>query len=421
MLHQEEWMDVQLLYRQGQSIRAISRETGYSRNTVRRMLRLTAAPQASQRLRVSNLDPYKEYLEERYAQCGLSAVRLWEEIRAQGYAGSEVTVRRYVQTLKPDKVVRSRLTVRFETPPGEQAQADWAYCGKFMDSGGQSVSIYAFVMVLGYSRLRYVEFTTSMRMEHLLRCLMNAFVFFQGVPKVVLFDNMKQVRLNASTWNPLMLDFAGHYGFMPKTHAPYRPRSKGKVERLVRFVKDNFLNGKNFTDRDDLNAQCRVWLDHVNGKVHGTTGRIPLEVWQKEERSCLFSLNAVAPYQLCRQATRIVDWEGMVRFERSRYSVPPRHAGQRVTVELRGQHITVRCGDVIIASHAAASRADSHVVQPEHLEALWKTTLKRMEKQPVPLPRWQMSFGHEVESADLKQYQQWAENTWGKSTFKEGA
>jgi len=170
MLHQEEWMDVQLLYRQGQSIRAIPRETGYSRNTVRRMLRLGAAPQASRRLRVSVLDPYKEYLEERYVQCGLSAVRLWEEVRAQGYAGSEVTVRRYIQTLKPDKVSRSRLTVRFETPPGEQAQADWAYCGKFVDGGGRPVSIYAFAMVLGYSRLRYVEFTPSMRMEYLLRC-----------------------------------------------------------------------------------------------------------------------------------------------------------------------------------------------------------------------------------------------------------
>jgi hypothetical protein len=92
-------------------------------------------------------------------------------------------------------------------------------------------------------------------------------------------------------------------------------------------------------------------LDHVNAQVHGTTGRIPLEVWQKEEQNRLYQLSGVTPYQLCRQATRIVDWEGMVRFERSRYSVPPRHAGQRVMVELRGQQITVRCGDVIIASN----------------------------------------------------------------------
>jgi transposase len=420
MLTQEEWMDVHLLSKQGHSIRAISQQTGFARNTVRRMLRQGTAPQPARRSRPSGLDPFKTYLEERYQQYQLSAVRLFQEICAQGYAGSEVMVRRYVKTLKPDKAFHSRLTVRFETPPGEQAQADWAYCGKFVDGGGRSVSIYAFVMVLGYSRLRYVEFTPSMRMEHLLRCLMNAFAFFQGVPQVVLFDNMKQVRLNANTWNPQMLDFAGHYGFTPKTHAPYRPRSKGKVERLVRFVKDNFLNGKSFNNGDDLNAQCRMWLDQVNARVHGTTGRIPLEVWQEEERSCLFSLNAVAPYQLCRQATRLVDWEGMVRFERSRYSVPPRHAGQRVTVELRGQQITVRCGDVIIASHEAAMRADSHVVQAEHLEALWKTTLKRMGKQPVPLPRWQMSFSHEVASVDLKQYQQWAEDTVGKSTFKEG-
>jgi transposase InsO family protein len=283
-----------------------------------------------------------------------------------------------------------------------------------VEATGKPVGIYAFVMVLGYSRMRYVEFTTSMRIEYLLSCQMNAFSFFEGIPHRLLFDNMKQVKLDAQTWNPLFLDFVRHYGIAAHTHAPYRPRSKGKAERLVRFVKDNFLNGRSFADLEDLNAQGRAWLDKANGQTHGTTGQIPCERWQQHERSELRPLSTVAPYQLCRQVSRIVDWGGMVRFERSRYSVPPRYAGHKVVVELRGQKITVRCDEIIIASHQAALRPDSYVVQQEHLEALWRQTLKRTTQHPVPLPRWQMRFAHEVERADLDRYQRLAENGLAK-------
>ena len=216
---------------------------------------------------------------------------------------------------------------------------------------------------------------------------------------------MKQVRLDSTTWNPLFLDFARHYGIAAHTHAPYRPRTKGKVERLVRFLKDNFLNGRSFVDLDDLNAQGRAWLRTVNNRPHGTTGQVPLALWREHEQRALRPLTCVAPYQLSRQVTRKVNWEGMVRFESSRYSVPPQHAGQRVVVELRGQEVTVRCGETIIASHEAAMHSDSHVVQTAHVEALWKATLKRLSQRPTPLPHWQMSFAQDVERADLGRYE----------------
>ena len=411
MLKAEAWMEIKVLHGECHSIRAIAEMTGHSRNTVRRQLRSPEPRGFEKPARASKLDPFKPYLQERYAQCRLSGVRLHQEITAMGYNGSLDVVQRFVREIKPDKAARSRLTVRFETPPGEQAQADWAYCGRFQDGNGKPVSIYAFTCVLGYSRMRFIEFTISMRLQQLLPCLMHAIAYFEGVPHRLLFDNMKQVKLDSQTWNPLLLDFANHYGIAVHTHAPYRPRSKGKVERLVRYLKDNFLNGRSFGDLDDLNAQGRAWMEQVNGQLHGTTGRVPVEAWQQHEKSALGSLQAVAPYQLCRQVSRIVDWEGMVRFERSRYSVPPAHAGERVVVELRGQAITVRQGDLIIACHQAASRPDSHVVQSEHLEALWRQTLKRTSQQLSPLPRWQMHFAGEVERADLGRYEQLAGST----------
>ena len=121
MTTQEEWMEIQLLHRQGDSIREIARKTGMSRNTVRRALRQAVPQPYKPVLRESLLDAYKSSIRERYAACDLSGVRLAEEVRAMGYTGSVVTLRRFVRELKPDRIVRQELTVRFETPPGEQA------------------------------------------------------------------------------------------------------------------------------------------------------------------------------------------------------------------------------------------------------------------------------------------------------------
>jgi transposase len=181
-------MDIKTLHQQGHSIRAIADLTGHSRNTVRKTLRQKAPTPFQKPKRTSRLDPFKPYLEQCYRECALSAVRLRDEIELMGYDGSLDVVQRYLRQLKPERVAKAKLTVRFETPPGQQAQADWAYCGRFCTNRGEMVSIYAFVMVLSFSRLRFVEFTTSMKLEHLLRCQKNAFEFFDGIPQTVLYD-----------------------------------------------------------------------------------------------------------------------------------------------------------------------------------------------------------------------------------------
>lgn len=178
MLKLEEWMDIRSLHKEGHSIKSIARMTGRSRNTVRRVLR-EAGPTGFQKPeRHSCLDAFKPHLRERYETCGLSAVRLLPEVQAMGYDGTIATVRRYLHSLKPEQERLRKLTVRFETPPGKQAQADWAYCGRFPDPDGHIFPVYAFVMVLGFSGMLYVEFTSSMKLPALIRCHMNAFDFF---------------------------------------------------------------------------------------------------------------------------------------------------------------------------------------------------------------------------------------------------
>ena len=180
MLKLEDWMDIKGMQREGYSIKAIARWTGFSRNTVRRVLRESAPKPFPKPVRGSALDPHRDYARQRFEACGLSAVRLLEEIRAQGYTGSIWTLRRFLARLAGERRRQARLTVRFETGPGEQAQADWAECGHLPDGSGHLVRVYAFVMVLSFSRMLYLEFTPSMRLPTLLRCHNHAFAFFGG-------------------------------------------------------------------------------------------------------------------------------------------------------------------------------------------------------------------------------------------------
>lgn len=406
MLSWEVWMDIKHLHREGNSIKAITRLTGHSRNTVRRVLRQTTRPPFPKPTRDSLLDEFKPYVTKRYQECALSSVRLWAEIKPMGYRGSLATLRRFTHTLQAQQRAQSKLTVRYETPPGEQAQADWAYCGRFPDQVGKLVSVYAFVMVLSFSRLLYVEFTRSMKLPTLMQCHKNAFAFFGGWPRTILYDNMKQVRLSQEKLQPQFLDFANHYGFAIKTHQPYRPRTKGKVERNVDYVKDNFLNGRSFADFTDLNAQTLHWLNATaNVRLHATTKARPVDLFPKEGLTLVGSLS---PYQVGQQLERQASWEATVRFDRSRYSIPPEHAGKPVLVEAFTEKIIIRSGALIIAEHQRATQPDSFITQPEHVAALWQISLQK----PVPAaPSWQLSFSEAVAVTPLAAYEQTVEVT----------
>lgn len=394
-------MDIKDLHRQGYSIRKITEITGHSRNTIRRKLKEKTPAPFTPGLRASKLDPYKEYVKRRFLECGLSGVRLLEEITPMGYTGSVDVVCRYVKTLRPQAVAARKATVRFETPPGRQGQADWAYCGRFPDGSGNIVPIYAFVFVLGFSRTLYVRFTTSMDVPTLIDCHQRAFEHLGGWPSEILYDNMKQVKLGPNEWNPLFLDFANHYGFTPKTHRIRRPRTKGKVERMVFYVKDNFLNGRSFTDLEDLNAQATHWLDNTaNVRVHATTGRKPTDLLPQEG---LTPVSTVKAYKVYPTRTADVGAEGFVHIGGSRYSVPPAYVGQPVTVTLREQRVIVRSGDLIIAEHAEADRPGSSVAAKEHMAELWKLSLASADG---PLPNWQMTFRQDVAATPLNRYEE---------------
>jgi hypothetical protein len=211
---------------------------------------------------------------------------------------------------------------------------------------------------------------------------------------------MKQVRLSSSQWNPLLLDFAGHYGFAAKTCRPYRPRTKGKVERAIRYLDDNFLAGRRFADLEDLNAQGQHWCElTANLRVHGTTGQRPVDLWPAEN---LAAMTLVPAYRLALPVSRQVDAEAMVAFQRSRYSVGPEHVGKTVSVLAEVGQIIIRSDDMILAQHVEAAKPGSYVMASDHAEALWK--LATPPAGIAPPPPWKIHFQEPVATRPLDAY-----------------
>lgn len=380
MLNLDQFMNIRFLQKQGHSVREIARLTGHSRNTVRKLLRAERAPTPAPRSRASKLDDYKAYLTERWQAHALSAVRLTPEIRAKGFSGSVQIVRRFLHSLKAAQRTDATLTVRFETPPGEQAQCDWAEVGRYSQPDGTSVRVYAFVMVLGYSRYLYVEFTRSMTLATLIRCHQNAFAFFGGWPRRILYDNMRQVVVGPERTNARFLDFTRHHGFEVKRCRPYRPRTKGKVERSIWYLRDSFLNGRTFTGLDDLNAQARHWLGTVaNLRLHGTTQARPCDRLLEEKLTPCAGLN---PYQVARSTVRTVSAEALVRYEKSDYSVPARWVGTRVTVDAGDNVIVIRAKDLVVAEHPVASGPRQRIESPAHVRERWERSVPTVVAPP---------------------------------------
>lgn len=286
MLTQELAVEIQVLNKQGRSIRQIARETGLSRNTIRRYLReghpIRYGPRDP---RACKLDPYKGFLQERLSQARpdwIPATVLLREIQAAGYSGGISQLKAY---LGPFKVAPADPVVRFETEPGRQMQADFTVIRRRHDR------LSAFVATLGYSRATFVRFTQQEDFPVWRECLAAAFEYFGGVPQEVLFDNAKPVIIERDLygpgqhrWHAGMLEFSRDFGFQLRVCRPYRARTKGKVERFNGYLKGSFLvplaatlkAGGLKLDVDTANREVLRWLtDVANVRIHATTGERP--------------------------------------------------------------------------------------------------------------------------------------------------
>ena len=251
------------------------------------------------------LDPYKAIINARLeAYPKLTARRLFEEVRAAGYTGGYSRLSAYVLQVRPREPADP--VVRYETPAGRQGQVDF---GSFSLPWGRR---HALLVVLSYSRLLWLRFFQRQTMEVLFRGLEGAFERFGGVPQELLFDQMRSVVVSdrrdqgggTLVLNAEFQRFARHWGFWPRSCRPYRARTKGKVERPIRYLRQSFFYGRQFVSDEDLNDQAQRWLDGTaNVRLHATTGERPDERFERDERAVLGPLSP-RPYRRLGAAPR---------------------------------------------------------------------------------------------------------------------
>ena len=292
MIDKEEYTVIHTLHTRGYSIRAIAKTLGLNRRTVSKRLKESELQPYKKITYKSKLDPYKDYISSRIKQAypdKIPASVIYEEIKKYGYDGKIRIIQSFLQTCT-SPIIKDEV-IRFETEPAYQAQVDWT----FIRTGKNP--IYAFVMVLGFSRMAFVYFTDNMRQKTWQECHVKAFEYFGGVPQTLLYDNLKSVVIkrdkygkNQHGFNNDFIDFAKD-NFIPKLCKVYRAQTKGKVERFNLYLKGNFyiplkaaLKGSQITiNADLLNTKVFSWLEMANSRIHDTTKKRPIDLFKEEQ------------------------------------------------------------------------------------------------------------------------------------------
>ena len=381
MIDEEEWLMMKMWYKRGMSISEIARRTGRDRKTVRKHVKGGCSPPKykEREEKPSILEPFKGYIAKEIDDNDLSAVRLFEDLQKMGYLGKYTIVKDYARSIRKEKAIRA--VCRFETDPGRQGQVDWKEVPPQEIDGGAR-KIYAFTMVLGYSRAKYLENTLDTTTETFIQCHVNAFARFGGYPQEMLYDNTKNVVLTRalksgdSRWNPLFEDFFTHYGFIPRLCRPYRPQTKGKVENVIKYEDGNFFNGLKATSIQDMNAQAIAWCRKVDSKPHGTTGVPPLERLE-EERKHLLLLTGKPPYQVIQKAYRKISRDCYVSYMSNKYSVPWKYAGRDTELRIHDGKLGVFVAGEPVCEHELRAGSGNSVRVKEHFAGLYKETRER--------------------------------------------
>lgn len=365
----------------------IARQLGVHHETVRRVLHGDGVPAASFTRRASLADAYVPFVVETLtAYPTLPASRLFEMVKLRGYAGGPDHFRSIVARHRPRKSAEAYLRLR--TLPGEQAQVDWAHFGT-IDVDGAQRPLVAFVMVLSWSRRVFLRFVCDQRMGTFLGCHEAAFDVLGGVPRVLLYDNLKSVVIerhgNAIRFNDTVLAFAAHHRYEPRPCAPYRGNEKGRVERAIRYIRDSFFPARTWTDLADLNAQAQVWCDGIasDRRVPDDRTRTVREAFV-EERPKLLPLPADRFPSEDRVEVR-VGKTPYARFDGNDYSVPHDRVRRTITVLASPGHVRLLDGDEVIARHIRSWGRGSTVEDAAHVAAL--VTSKRLAGEARGLDR----------------------------------
>jgi len=412
------WMKIKELAEIGLNWAAIGRLVGKDYRTVKKLAESDNPPQRKKTARTGKLsDEHKAYIELQLEKTRgkIWATTLFDHLQERGYSGGYGPVKHYVKKVKA--CLRKKVTERFETIPGLQAQVDWG-TQRIVWRDGRCQRLYFFVMVLGYSRAMYVEYTERQDFATLVRCHQNAFRAFGGyVPHEILYDNMKTVVKEHIDGNVVFQEkfllFARAYGFVPDACWPYWPQTKGKVERPVGFVRGRFFTGREFRDLEDLNMRCTMWVEEQNMRIHGTTQERPSDRLEKD-RLAMKKVPVIEPDYTMPEMRKVFS-DCHIHFRSNRYSVTPVLVNEWVQVKA--------CKGIVEIYHNAQRIATHHLLQgrgqwqtlPEHRRAIREAARsgRVIARQLRNLRLQRSGFDTPVEQRPLSEYERIARLTGG--------
>lgn len=350
----------------------ISRELGVHHSTIKRVLANSGIPKATLLPQRSMLDPFLPFvLETLDKHPKLTASRLYDMVCERGYPGGSDHFRHLISLYRPR--VAAEAYLRLRTLPGEQAQVDWGHFGH-INIGKAKRPLMAFVMVLSYSRKIFLRFYLNQKMSNFLRGHQAAFAAFGGVPKVLLYDNLKSAVLerqgDAIRFHPTLLELAGFYRFEPRPVAIARGNEKGRVERAIRYVRSNFFAARQFEDVDDLNEQARLWCDgRAADRPCPEDASQSVRVIFEQEQPLLIGLPD-NPFPADEREEVSVGKTPYVRFDLNDYSVPHTHVRRTLTVSATLNEVTILDGANIVAKHKRSYDKGKQIEQASHIQDL---------------------------------------------------
>ena len=370
LYHAEKWR-----------IGTICTQLGLHHTTVHRIVAQAGLPSRATFTRPTLADPYLSFIKEVLAKYPkLPASRVYQMVRERGYAGAPDHFRHVVARVRPRPAAEAFL--RLKTLPGEQGQVDWAHFGKIQIGRAERV-LWAFVMVLSWSRAIFLRFYLSAAMPSFLRGHVDAFRFFSGVPRVLLYDNLKSAVLErvgqAIRFHPTLLELAGHYRYEPRPVAVARGNEKGRVERAIRYARESFFAARTWKDLDDLNDQAVQW----------SLGVALDRRWQEDDRRCVRDVfEEEKPRLLPLPDTEFPTEEHTevdigktpyARFDLNDYSVPHERVRRTLVVVADLNVVRILDGTTTVATHLRSWDRGRQIEQPEHIQALVerKSTARR--------------------------------------------
>ncbi|HYP47759.1 MAG TPA: IS21 family transposase, partial [Thermoleophilaceae bacterium] len=351
----------------------IAAELGVHHETVALAIEMSCFTNKRWRQGASALDPFKGFIEQTLKEHPkLRATRLHEMIKLRGFEGSAVQVRRYARLVRP--VSRREAFLRLATLPGEQAQVDWGCFGR-IEVGRAKRQLSCFVLVLSWSRALFARFFLDQTLESFLRGHVLAFETLGGVPRGLLYDNLKSVVLERQgdliRFHPRLLELAGHYCFAPKPCAPARGNEKGRVERAIQYLRHSFFAARRFSSVEDLNAQLADWIERVAHarRVPGDPDKRLIRETLDDERARLLPLPQHRfPCDLVRPTAS--GKTPYIRFDLNDYSIPHTLVQKPLTLIASEDTVRIVDGEREVARHVRSYDRQRQIEETAHLEAL---------------------------------------------------